>query len=124
MLSQKASIEQPEIAEDFVWVYHEGMDLIYPINFLGHDKWMGSGYALNLARGDVITRDGEVLGTWRVMDYDPEADNEGGRYEFIVDGETDVKFSEGFALLDSRIDRGFALSSLTRTIREWHEAQQ
>lgn len=100
------------------------MDLTYPINFVGHDDWMESGYALNLAHGDVITRDGEILGTWRVVDYVPEADNEGGQYEFIVDGETDIQFSEGFALLDSRTSRGFALSTLTRTIREWHEAQQ
>ena len=98
------------------------MDLIYPINFVGHDDWMASGYALKLADGDVITRDGEILGKWRVVEYDPEADEEGGRYEFIVDRQTHVKFSEGFANLDFRISRGFALSNLTRTIRQWHEA--
>lgn len=45
------------------------MDLIYPINFVGHDEWLNSGYATELARGDVITRDGEIIGSWRVADY-------------------------------------------------------
>lgn len=98
------------------------MDLIYPINFVGHDEWMESGYALNLASGDVITREGEVLGKWRVVAYDPEADDDGGRYEFILDGQADIEFAEEFAVLDFRVSRGFALSNLTRTIKEWHEA--
>jgi len=51
------------------------MDMIYPINFVGHDEWVKSGYALDLAGGDVITRDGEVLGSWRVVAYSPEADD-------------------------------------------------
>lgn len=100
-----------------------GMDLTYPINFIGHDAWMASGYSLDLAGGDVITRDGEVLGNWRVVDYKPEADDEGGRFEFLLNGEDVVKFSEEFAFLDFRGSRGFALSKLTRTIREWHEGQ-
>ena len=99
------------------------MDLIYPINFAGHDEWMESGYTLGLARGDVTTRDGEVLGIWRVVAYDPEADYEGGRYEFVIDGQDVAKFSEEFAMLDVRTSRGFALSILTRAIREWHETQ-
>lgn len=100
------------------------MDLIYPINFVGHDEWMERGYALDLAGGDVITRDGEVLGTWRVADYDPDADygNDGGRYEFVADGQDEVTLSEGFAVLDSRVMRGYALKLLTLAIREWHEA--
>ena len=102
------------------------MDLIYPINFVGHDEWMKSGYALSLAGGDVITRYGEVLGTWRVVDYNPEAeqgvDDESGSYEFIANGQADAMFSEHFVHLDYRVSRGFALSKLTRTIREWHEA--
>lgn len=99
------------------------MDMIYPINFAGHDEWMKSGYALDLAGGDVITRDGEVLGRWRVVAYDPEADDEGGRYEFVLDGQDVVKFAEEFAFLDYRTSRGLALSTLTRAIKEWHEAQ-
>lgn len=99
------------------------MNLTYPINFIGHDEWMSSGYALDLAGGDVITRDGEVLGTWRVVDYDPDKDDEGGRYEFLLYKQDSVKFWEEFAFLDVRMSRGFALSALTREIREWHEGQ-
>ena len=98
------------------------MDLIYPINFVGHDEWMKSGYSFDLAGGDVITRDGEVLGSWRVVDYDPEADDEGGRYEFVANGQDAVMFAEAFAFLDYRTSRGLALSTLTRAIKEWHEA--
>lgn len=99
------------------------MDLIYPINFVGHDEWMKSGYALDLAGGDVMTRDGEVLGTWRAVEYDPEAGDEGGRYEFALNGQDVVMFAEAFAILDSRISRGFSLSNLTCVIKEWYEAQ-
>ena len=99
------------------------MDLIYPINFVGHDEWMNSGYKLGLAGGDVITRDGEVLGSWRVVEYDPEDDDKGGCYEFVLDGRDVIFLSEKFANLDYRISRGFALSTLTRAIRDWHEAQ-
>jgi len=97
------------------------MDLIYPINFVGHDKWMASGYEPKLAHGDVITRDGEVLGSWRVVDYDHKDEYSSGRFEFNLNGEIAVKFAEDFAMLDVRTSRGFALSNLTRTIREWHE---
>lgn len=100
------------------------MDMIYPINFAGHDEWVKSGYALDLAGGDVITRDGEVLGSWRVVAYSPEADDEGGRYEFVLYGQDVVMFTEEFAFLDYRTSRGLALSTLTRAIKEWHEAQQ
>lgn len=99
------------------------MDLIYPVNFPGHDEWMKSGYALDLAGGDVITRDGEVLGSWRVIEYDPEASGESGRYEFSMDGEEVVMFAEEFAFLDYRISRGLALSIITYGIKEWHESQ-
>ncbi|OWV39972.1 hypothetical protein [Mameliella alba] len=97
------------------------MNLIYPINFVGHDEWMESGYALDLAQGDVITRDGEVLGTWRVVAYDPNLDTQGGRYEFVADGQERAVLAEAFGVLDSRINRGLALSTLTRAIRDWHE---
>ena len=97
------------------------MDLIYPINFIGHDEWMDSGYLTELANGDVITRDGEVLGSWRVVDYDRKDEYSSGRFEFILNREDVVKFTEDFAMLDVRTSRGFALSNLTRTIREWHE---
>ncbi len=115
---QRRELAQPQRS----FMLH-GMDLIYPINFVGHDQWMKSGYALNLAGGDVITRDGEVLGSWRVVEYDPESDDEGGRYEFVLYGQDFAMFAEEFAFLDYRTSRGLALSTLTRAINEWHEAQ-
>lgn len=99
------------------------MELIYQINFVGHDDWIRSGYPFDLAGGDVITRDGEALGSWRVVEYDPEADDESGRYEFVVDGQDVVMFAEEFAFLDYRASRGLALSALTRAIKEWYESQ-
>ncbi|WP_435257541.1 hypothetical protein ACSBLW_15720 [Thioclava sp. FR2] len=99
------------------------MELLYPINFIGHDEWLESGYSLDLANGDVVTRDGEVLGSWRVVDYDPSRDDEGGRFEFVPFGEDVVKFSTEFASLNIRASRGFALSNLTRSIKEWRETQ-
>ena len=101
-----------------------GMDLTFPINLVGHREWMDSGYALDLARGDVITRDGEVLGTWRVVDYDPAVpDDSGGRYEFVPNGQDAAMLTEEFAYLDYRAHRGLALSRLVQAIREWYEAR-
>lgn len=96
------------------------MELSYPINLVGHDEWMRGDYALHLSEGDVITQDGEVLGRWRVVEYDPNDFDQGGRYEFIKDGEDRAMFSQDFAFLDIRGSRGFALSTLTRSIKEWH----
>lgn len=97
------------------------MELTYPINFIGHDEWLNSGYDRSISRGDVITRDGEVIGSWRVVGYDPDDEYSSGRFEFTASGEDAVKFIEEFASLDMRMSRGFALSTLTRTIREWYE---
>lgn len=99
------------------------MDLIFPINFIGHNEWMESGYALALASGEVVSRDGEFLGKWRVVNYKPEEYDSGGCYEFIKDGQTEVMFQRQFGILDSRGSRGFALSEITRDIKEWHENQ-
>lgn len=97
------------------------MSLNYLINLEGHDAWLESGYASDLAGGDVITRDGEFLGIWRVVEYDPKADDKGGRYEFVIDGEDRIEFCEEFAFLDYRVSRGLAFSNLARAIREWYE---
>lgn len=98
------------------------MELIYPINFMGHDEWLNSGYDPSLSQGEFITRDGEVIGTWRAVDYDPDDEFSGGCFEFVAFGDDAAKFVEGFSSLDIRMSRGFALSTLTRTIREWYEA--
>lgn len=98
------------------------MELIYPINCVGHDEWMQSGYDPRLSKGEVVTRDGEVIGTWRVVGYDPASECSSGQFEFTANGDDAVKFTEGFAMLDVRPSRGLALSKLSRTIREWYEA--
>ena len=116
--AQQGDLAQPSIS----FMLHE-MDLIYPINFTGHDEWIECGYALDKAKGDVITRDGEIIGSWRVVDYDPEADDEGGSYEFVLDGQDTALLSQKIPFLDYRMSRGLALSRNTRTIKEWHEAQ-
>jgi hypothetical protein len=97
------------------------MELTYPINFIGHDEWLYSGYEPSLSQGDVITRDGEVIGRWCVVGYDPDDEYSSGRFEFTALGEETVKFTEEFASLDMRVSRGFALSTLTRTIKDWYE---
>lgn len=97
------------------------MELTYPINFIGHDEWLHSGYEPSLSQGDVITRDGEVIGSWRVVGYDPDDEHSSGRFEFTALGEENVKFKEEFASLDMRMSRGSALSTLTRTIKDWYE---
>ena len=99
------------------------MELVYSINFVGHDEWMQSGYDPRLSQGDVITRDGEVIGSWRVVGYDPDDECSGGRFEFLAIGEGGAKFTEDFAMLDLRVSRGLALSNLTSTIREWYEVK-
>jgi hypothetical protein len=97
------------------------MELTYPINFVGHDEWMQSGYDPHLSQGDVVTRDGEFIGRWRVVGYDQSDEYSAGRFEFLPLGEDGAKFQEDFAMLDVPMHRGFALSTLTRTIREWYE---
>lgn len=97
------------------------MELTYPINFIDHDEWMQSGYDPRLSEGEVITRDGEIIGQWRVVGYDPDDEYSAGRFEFLALGEVTAMFQEDFAMLDVRMHRGFALSNLTRTIREWYE---
>lgn len=101
------------------------MNLIFPINFIGHDEWLDSGYDLSLATGEVVTRDGELIGRWQVTDYYPNAEygEEDGRYEFVPLGKEAALITEEFAHLDFRISRGFALSNITRAIRDWYNAE-
>jgi len=99
------------------------VELTYLVNLIGYDEWQESAYSKELSQGDVITRDGEVLGIWRAAGYDLEDVNTGGQYEFVQDGQSSVKFRESFGTLDSRISRGYALSKFSRAIREWYEAQ-
>lgn len=121
---QRNNTPKRHLEPAYLKAHLQSMELIYPINFVGHDEWMESGYSLEQSQGDVITRDGEVLGRWGVVNYDPENDDVGGKYQFIPDGQDSVLLSEEFANLDYRMSRGLALSALTRAIKEWCENQE
>lgn len=86
------------------------MKLTYPINLIGLENGASS--------GDVVTRDGEYLGTWMLV-VDEVADS--GEFQFFVDGDKEPKFSEYVSFLDSRTNRGMAVSNLCGTIRQWRD---
>lgn len=70
----------------------------FPINLIGYPDAL---------EGDVITRDGEVIGRWR-----SSGDGALEFVDFLPDGADDVLFSEHFVGL------------LCQRIREWHQAQE
>lgn len=88
------------------------MDLTYPINLIG--------LADGSSSGDVLTRDGEYLGTWRL---DRDEQNDQGVLHFIEDGSAEPMFTEAIPLLDSGMLFGRAMSDLCAAIRDWHDAQ-
>ena len=71
----------------------------YPINLVGFEGGADS--------GDVVTHEGEYLGTWRF-----DGCEEFEQHEFIPDGETEPIFSDHF------------IGLLCRRIAEWHENGQ
>lgn len=60
-----------------------------------------------------------------MTDYDPNADygEKDGCYEFTPQGVDAATITEDFAHLDFGISRGFALSNITRAIRDWYDAE-
>ncbi len=86
------------------------VELRYPINLMGAE-----GGAEN---GDVVTRDGEFLGTWSFAKDEAE---ETGTFYFTADGEAEPKFSESVPFLTSGMLTGLAMSNLCRSIRDWHD---
>ena len=88
------------------------MKLAYPINLVGFDE--------RAVCGDVITRDGEFLGTWAFV---TDEDDETGMFHFTVDGESEPKFSTSVPFLSSGMLTGMAMSELCRSIRDWHESR-
>lgn len=70
----------------------------YPINLVGYPEE---------AEGDVVTRDGEVLGRWRVSD-----DETLEVVEFIPNGSDGVLFEE------------HSIGLLCAAIRDWHEGRE
>lgn len=100
------------------------MDLNYPINLVGHEEWVESGYEPALANGDVITRDGEFIGIWRVADYFLEDDYLDQVYEFIPHSQEAPVLSEVIGPAFSRSAMGMALSAFSDAIREWHDGRE
>lgn len=88
------------------------MELRYPINLVGADD--------QAEKGDVVTRDGEFLGTWS---FDKNEAEETGTFHFTAFGEAEPMFSEGVAFLTSGMLTGLAMSKLCRSIRDWHGGQ-
>lgn len=86
------------------------MELQYPINLLGIED--------DATGGDVITRDGEYIGTWAFV-----KEGESGTIHFTADGESAPMFSEGVGVLDSGLLTGLAMSRLCSSIRDWHNAE-
>jgi hypothetical protein len=89
------------------------MELTYPINLIGFEDGSPS--------GDVLTRDGEYLGTWT---FAKDENNETGVFRFVADGESGPKFSDSVVFLSSGMLTGMAMSKLCRSIRDWHEEQE
>jgi hypothetical protein len=88
------------------------LELKYPINLMGAEG--------GAEKGDVVTRDGEFLGTWS---FDKDEAEETGVFHFTAFGEAEPTFSEGVAFLTSGMLTGLAMSNLCRSIREWHDGQ-
>jgi hypothetical protein len=86
------------------------MELRYPINLMGAEDGAQS--------GDVVTKYGEFLGTWR---FEQNAEEDTGVFHFIAVGESEPMFSEDVAFLTSGMLTGRAMSNLCRSIRDWHE---
>ncbi|GAA6198329.1 hypothetical protein NBRC116598_37740 [Pseudophaeobacter arcticus] len=95
------------------------MPLPYKINLIDHDRWLSSGYKRTFSWGLVLNEAGKELGFWRVARYNPNLDTEGGCYEFSLEKTGPAIVSEEFALLESRISRGVALSDFVAKIADW-----
>ena len=87
------------------------MELDFPINLIGYGDE-------NTSSGEVWTKHGEFLGTWKFVEDEKE---ETAVFHFIADGEAEPMFSEGVAISYSRMHLGVALRELTQAIRNWHE---
>lgn len=88
------------------------MELPYPINLMGIDD--------EASDGDVLTREGEYLGTWTLIRDEPD---DGGVLHFVEDGKSEPLFSEAILILSSGVHFGRAMSNLCASVRRWHESQ-
>ncbi len=88
------------------------VELRYPINLMGAED--------GAENGDVVTRDGEFLGTWS---FDKNEAEETGTFHFTADGEAEPKFSESVPFLTSGMLTGLLFFQADDGIRDWHEGQ-
>lgn len=88
------------------------MELKYPINLVNIDQ--------GATAGDVVTRDGEVLGAWSLAN---DVGGEGAILAFVSDGQSEPIFLERIHFRDSGMHTGLAMSQLCASIRDWHDDQ-
>lgn len=91
------------------------MDLVYPINLVG--------FEVTDAGGDVVTRDGEYLGTWSFT-VRQEDGEELGALAFTADGSGESMFMIDVGSIEHTFGVGFALSEMHALIKKWHQSQQ
>ena len=103
---------------------NDNLPLPYRINLIDHERWVSTGYNRSFAWGLVINEVGKELGFWRVVQYNPNLDTEGGRYEFSLEKSGPTIVSEEFCFLDSEVSRGAALSELVGKILKWERRQK
>ncbi len=96
----------------------------YKINLIDHERWVSTGYKRSFSWGLVLNDAGQELGFWRVVQYNPNLDTEGGCYEFSLEKTGPAIVSQEFAFLDSEINRGIALSEFAAKISDWLKAQK
>lgn len=96
----------------------------YPINLVGIDEHRhDEDPALKRAySGDVITREGEIIGQWKVSETWLEGMGTGyGKLEFWPEGHDAALFNEEIGVISSGVHYGMAMSDICRDIREWYE---
>lgn len=86
------------------------MELPYPVNLFGYDDGDQS--------GDVLTRHGEVLGTWKIVEDDRGMANGSAKLCYFAENSCDPLFIEVIGLYGSRMMTGQAMSNICRRIRQ------
>jgi hypothetical protein len=91
------------------------MELEYPINLVG--------FEVADAAGEVITRDGEYLGTWSFAVRQDNGEDL-GELSFTPDGAIETLFVVDVGSIETSFGIGFALSEMHALIKNWHQTQQ
>lgn len=86
------------------------MELPYAVNLFGYDDGDQS--------GDVLTRHGEILGNWEIVEVDPGADNGSAELRFFDGKSCEPKLTEVIGLYGSVMLTGQAMGNMCRRIRQ------